>query len=329
MEHVRIEVLLEAKQPIAHHQETFGNTAMFMREKVRHRGDFTNVPYITGDTMRHGLREAGTYALLEAAGLLDNASLTEAAVRLLFAGGMVTGSGGAVKLSEYYDLIDLCPHLAILGGCAANRVVQGKMNVEFCRLVCEENETRLPQWVLDFCAERGETLSSCRPHISRETRVRMDPLLDPGKRRMLTAGAQQDAEQRLLKSENASAHNDHAGKDDNKSSMMPRSAEVIVAGSLFYWGLDCVCHTALDKSTLVVCLSAFMNRCVVGGKKGTGHGKLWPIAARSVTLPRLDDYVRSDASGLVREGAGLGDLFVQHVRERKDKIREFLSQVNA
>lgn len=329
MKHVRIEILLEAKQPIAHHQESIGNTAIFMREKVRYKGSFVNVPYITGDTMRHGLRECGTYALLEAAGMLDDPSLSEAAVRLLFAGGMVTGSGGAVKLSDYYELVDLCPHLALLGGCAANRVIPGKLNADFCRLVCEENAQRLPQWVHDWCAEKGEVLSPARPHLASETRVRMDPMLDPSKRRMLTAGASAEAEQRLLKSENASAHDDHAEKDANKSSMMPRSSEVIVAGSHFFWSLDCLVHTPLDESTLYVCLSAFMNRCHVGGKRGTGHGKLWPVAARNVELPRWDDYVRSDASGLVREGDSMGKLFMQHVAERKDKLRTYLATVAA
>ncbi|MGH8630893.1 MAG: hypothetical protein ACREU7_09045, partial [Burkholderiales bacterium] len=116
MERKRLEFILEARSPIAHHQETFGNTAVLMRQKVRQPdGSFAAVPIITGDTMRHGLREAGTYCLLDCAGLLGEA-LTEQALRLLFAGGMVTGSGSVVKLDEYREMVDLVPTLALLGG---------------------------------------------------------------------------------------------------------------------------------------------------------------------------------------------------------------------
>lgn len=331
MEQVQIEVLLEAETPIAHHMETIGNIAMLMRRKVRVPGssEFTTVPYITGDTLRHGLREAGTYALLEAAGMLGEPKFSEAALRLLFAGGMVTGASGGVKLADYDELIDLCPHVALLGGCASNRVVSGKMFVNDGVLVCTENTTRLPEWVHQYAAEHAGGLASCRSHVDRETRVRMDPMLDPSKRLLLTAGAKEAAEQRLLKSENASAHDDAVGKADSKSSMMPRTIEVLVPGSLFFWSFSAVCHTPLDKSTLYTMVSAFMNHCVVGGKKGTGHGKLKPVAARNVSLPRLEDTVRSDGTGMIRQGESLGALFFAHVRERKDKLKSYLESVAA
>ena len=69
MERHQIEIILRAAQPIAHAEGTVGNTQTIMRRKVRQPdGRFTRVPYVTGDTMRHGLREAGAYSLHEAAG---------------------------------------------------------------------------------------------------------------------------------------------------------------------------------------------------------------------------------------------------------------------
>src|SRR5262245_29758625 len=110
-EQKRFEFILQAAEPIAHHSETYGNAQVAMRKKVRQPdGSFASVPCITGDTLRHGLREASTYALLDAAGMLADPDLSESACRLLFAGGMITGSaGGAVKLGDYAEMVDLIP----------------------------------------------------------------------------------------------------------------------------------------------------------------------------------------------------------------------------
>lgn len=57
------EFVLEARTPIAHHSETLGNEQIAMRRKVRQRGGaWADVPIITGDTMRHGMREAADRA---------------------------------------------------------------------------------------------------------------------------------------------------------------------------------------------------------------------------------------------------------------------------
>lgn len=328
MEQVRIEVLLEAKQPIAHHQEVLGNSAVCMRRKVRQPdGQFSRVPYVTGDSMRHGLREAGTYALLEAAGLLD-AELSEAAIRLLFAGGMVTGgSSGAIKLSDYHELVELCPHLALLGGCAQNRVIPGKMQVDDAMLVCTESAHLLSDWSAAWIKDHGQAISSGRQHIELVQRVRMDPMLDPSKRRMLSASEREKSEQRLLKSENASAHNDAIEKSESKSSMLPRTYETLVPGSLFAWRVSATCHTALDRDMLYVMLSAFMARCQVGGKRATGNGQLWPVAAVNLELPKWSEKTEPlDTTALAGRA---GSLFRAHVETRRNKLKSYLAQVDA
>lgn len=327
MEQIKIEILLQAETPIAHSQETLGNTQMCMRRKVQQPdGSFASVPYITGDTLRHGLREAGTYALLDAAGLTD-AGLSEPALRLLFAGGMVTGSPGAVKLDDYRDLVDLCPHIALLGGCAQNRVTAGKLNVGFANLVCSEAVHVIPPWVFEWTDSQNRAISSCRRHIELMTRVRMDPALDPGKRTLLSAGEREKVELRLLRSENASAHDDAKEKDAAKSTMMPFSYETVVAGSLFHWRLSCICHSELDRDMLFVMLASFLANCVVGGKKGTGNGVLRPVAAREIAVPRWSERVNDlDVTAL---GGRVGSIFRAHVAERADRLRAWLSGVAA
>lgn len=325
MERRRYEFVLEAEQPIAHHEETFGNLAVSQRRRMRFNGGWAHVPVVTADTMRHGMREAAAYALLDAAGLLDETKLTEGALRLLFSGGMVTGKGEAsnVKLDQYRELCELVPSMALFGGCADNRVIPGRLHVDDATLICEEATRYIPEWATK---EAGE-LDSGRAHVEEVQRVRMDPTLQPSKTRLLLEDAQVAVNKRLESSEKASADGDHAGKDREKSSMMPRSFERVAQGSLFSWAVEATTYTDLDVDTFHVALGAFLADAKVGGKRGTGHGKLRCVSARSIELRRTarpEEVLDTTALG-----GRAGDLFRAHVAERAERLAEYLTRVNA
>lgn len=330
MERLRYEFVLEAAQPIAHHAESIGNEAILMRRRLRYRGGWAEVPVITGDTMRHGLREAAAYALLDAAGLLDEgaAALSEAALRLLFAGGMVTGSsGGAVKLTEYWQLCDLIPPLALLGGCVSNRVVPGRLVVEDATLVCDEAERYLPPWVVAYAREQLGDLGSGRACVEEVQRTRMDPTLDPGKRRLLAADAAKAVQGRLLASEEAASAENPAAKEEAKSSLMPRRFERVAQGALFSWCVEATIYTELERDTFHVMCAAFLARARVGGKRGTGHGHLRPVTARSVGIRRpAEDLDVLDPGALAPK---IGQLFRAHVAERRGALKAALDEVVA
>jgi len=326
VEQRRVELILEAQQPIAHHAETIGNTSVLMREKVRlPDGGWANVPMVTGDSMRHGLREAAAMALLDSAGLLGE-QLSESALVLLFGGGVIAGSpGSATKLKDYREMVDLLPPLALLGGCAQNRAIPGRMMVDPARLVCQETAHLLPEWVVEWVrAERG-SLHSCRAHVEEEQRVRMDPRLDPGKRQLLAPGERSGIEARLIASEAASESGDAVAKDAAKSSMMPRRYEVVASGSIFAWSVTATCYSDLDTDSLWVMIATFLRDARVGGKRGTGHGHLRAVAARNVTLAPFRD--RTDTLDV--SSMRVGDLFRSHVAERADAIKSFLGSVLA
>ena len=346
---IRIEVVLEATSPIAHHAEVMGNTAIAMRRKVRLTdGSFANVPIITGDTMRHSLREGASRALLDAADMLEPGSLSESALRLLFAGGMVVGGdSGSVKLDDYKSLCDLLPHMKLLGGCAQNRVIPGRMQVDDATLVCDESRALWPSWLEGWLSSRSTAVDSCRAHVDEEMRVRMDPVLRPELRGLITDGGAA-VEKRLKKGEAASADGDAKGKDEAKSTMMPRTAEVIVPGSLFFWGISATVDDAFDLDVLHAMLKASLDLALhqgVGGKRGTGHGKLVPRAIYNVPKRRWRDLpkqIEAPTSGAIvatsqdamavdleRIDAPSGALFAAHVTARSAKIREYLSQVKS
>lgn len=335
METRSYEFLLEAQSPIAHHEGVQGNQAIAMTRKMRQSdGSFQRVPIVTADTMRHGLREAATYALLDAAGMLTadgaaNGVLSEGALRLLFAGGMVTGKGdgSVIKLEAFHRLCELIPPLRILGGCCDNRVIPGTLRVDDAVLVCDESARYLPAWVQEWMASEKIERSSKRAHLESVQRVRMDPLLDPHKQKLLTPAARGLLTGRMETSEAGHETSDAVAISESKSSMMPRSYETIVQGSLFFWSLSAQVYSDLDADTLMTMLGAFFFNCVVGGKKGTGCGKMRAIAGTPARVSRPSDRVEVvDPKVLGRDA---GKLFTAHVKERAAEIRQYLGDVNA
>lgn len=326
----RFEFILQAQQPVAHHEGSIGNQAMLMRERIfRLDGTSDLVPVITGDTMRHGLREAAAYATLDAAGLLGSRSFSEASLRLLFSGGQITGSaGGSVKLEDYRQMTDLLPALAILGGCAQNRSIPGRLFVDNAVLICDESSHLLPVWVESWLGDvRGGdvTLDSFRDHIEEETRVRMDPTLDPGKCQLLTDGSKGDVQTRLLTSEAAGETGNAKVKDKEKSTMLPRTAEVIAAGSLFWWGVEATLYSELEEDTFDVMCASFLTNARVGGKRGTGHGLVRSVAGFNVpTAGPMEGATKIESLG-----ERVGIIFQRHITDRSEAIAEFLGRVKA
>jgi hypothetical protein len=319
------EILVEAATPVAHHHETFGNHAVLARRKVRlPTGQWASVPAVSGDALRHGLREAAAYAFLDAAGLLGEGRLSEAALRLLFAGGMVTGRGDAsnIRVDAYREMVDMVPMLGLLGGCASSRIIPGRVICEDALLLCEESRHVAPEWMV---AQAG-TLSGARSHVDVHQRVRMDPTGDPGKRRLLAEVQARQLEAKDRKKEAAHEADDALQRDGAKGSMMPRTFEALAAGSLLSWRLQATCLSPLDVDTFRAMVGAFLGSARVGGKRGTGFGFIRPVAANAAQVLRPADAMQS--VDLVAQPK-VGEVFRSHVRERAARIAKFLADVDA
>jgi hypothetical protein len=206
---------------------------------ARRGATFARVPCVSADAARHQIRETGAKIQLAIQTLDRGGALSEAALRLLFAGGMVTGDGdaGSVKMGEYRHLRDMVPILGLLGGCAMNRTIPGRTQVDDLTLVCAETAHYLPAWVREVEEVATMMGQSWRAAVEEPQRVRMDPSLSPTLRHLLDDGSRAQIEARLDRSEKASAEGDAVGKDAAKSTMMPRRFQRIAQGSLFVWGL--------------------------------------------------------------------------------------------
>jgi len=331
MQRHRYDFVLEAAQPIAHHAESIGNEAVIMRRKVRRAdGRFSLVPIVTADTMRHGMREAAAYMFLDAAGLLERNTLNEAALRLLFAGGMIKGrgsDGAVVRLDEYRKLCELVPALELFGGCAQNRMIPGMLEVDDATVICDETARFVPEHVMAYVRETGAHIATAREHVEEVQRVRMDPMLRPSLRELTSGEDQVKMLGKLADSEAASESDDAVARGKSKSAMMPRRYERIAQGSLFYWGCQATVYSALALDTFRLAAVGFLSRARVGGKRGTGHGEVRPVKAWDIELARPADALLPIAPAEL--APRVGELFRAHVAERKTEIRSFLGQVEA
>lgn len=324
MDSTRYEMIVRAKDPITHAQETIGNASIFARKKVRAPGgDVAQVVYISGDSIRHQLREAATYGTLHEAGLLDDPQLSEGALRLLFNGGAVTGkgNGAVINLDAYRKLVALFPPLALLGGCADNRPLPGQINVDEGNLLCSEMTHLTPPWVIQWATDHGERIDTQRASVEEVQRVRMDATLIPEKVKLLSDSAKANVNARLLKSEKAHEDADSKAKAESKSGMMPRTHERLIQGSLLWLGIEARTYSDLELDAFNFAVACMLNNFRVGGKQGQGHGRLEFVAGARIRF-------EPSAGSLENIGAELapkvGALYKAHVKARKEELTSWL-----
>lgn len=320
----KLEFLIRAETPLCQLEQTLGNHGILMRRKQRLRdGSISELPIITADAMRHGLREIGAMLCLDAAGLTQREGgpqLTEPALRLLFTGGMLTGRGDAsvLKIERWRELADVLPIVSIMGGCADGSMIPGKLHVQDLRLVCAESMHLFPSWVSE--EERNPQMSA--DFIEHAQRVRFDVTRDPRKNHLLSDGGRSKIEQRLLAKEAAHEIGEHGDADRGRP--MPHTFEAVAMGSLWFWEVYHTGLSELESQTLMMSLALFFETWRIGGKRGTGHGKISCLKARNVELPRFE-RVESDAAITLGPSAS----FRQAMIARADRLTALLQKVDA
>ena len=330
MEQRRYEILLRAESPICQAEGTEGNHTLLMRRKIcLADGTIEQIPIVTADAARHGLRESEALARLAMAGLLGEgqANLSPAALRLLFAGGMLTGRGDPnnVKLAELREMLRVLPGLGIFGGCANAQMIAGQLQVHDLVLLCEETLGLAPHWVRD--TDYAQNLRSRRDYVDEEQRVRFDPELRRDKQRLLSAPALDVVTRKLDAKERAHDEGNAIAAEHTKSTMLPRTCEVLVPGSLFYWSMTVTSWNALELDTFHVALKALLAHFVVGGKQATGHGMLRPVAMDGHLLH--DWATRGESVELAKALPQTGKVYAEHVAGLSEALKKHLGAVDA
>ncbi|WP_280503005.1 hypothetical protein [Nocardia farcinica] len=142
--HAPIPVTITLTTPLHHGAGNSGNTALLRSETViQPDGTQAQVPFVSANSVRHGLRNALAWHLATTLDLPDG-SLSKPVVDLLWSGGAVTSTGAQTNLELPRKIEAVLPMLGLLGYAAQSDIISGTLRVDPLILVCRENAWRLP-----------------------------------------------------------------------------------------------------------------------------------------------------------------------------------------
>lgn len=323
----RISIEATAIEAIHHGAGTAGNTQVLRRQEVVTEDGIATVPFISGNSLRHMLRDAGVRYALDAMGVPDN-SLTKPTVDLLFSGGSLGGKS-AMTLAKAREVAKLFPILSVLGYSAGNRIQPGKIEMQHMQMHCEENAFRAPSL-------SPHALRPAGAYIGDEFGTRHDVARLPYAQRLL--GAPKAAPEELPL---GPAKKTKPAKDEETTQMI-FDWETVLPGSRFWGGLS---YRDLTPRELDALRSALSYSCEgmhhdggylfrVGAKRGTGHGLMsWQLAGsiRTVATPvhtPSDTMLPSVRKEDEPATEWLAE-YVAHLREHKDQIMSLLDEVSS
>lgn len=130
--------------PLHHGAGSAGNTSLLRtQEIVLPDGSTARVPFVSANSVRHGLRDALAWHAVRTLQIADG-SLAKAVVDLLWSGGAVTTTGAQTNLEMARRINAIFPALGLLGYAAQSDIISGTLRVSDFVLVCQENAWRLP-----------------------------------------------------------------------------------------------------------------------------------------------------------------------------------------
>ncbi|KZS63116.1 hypothetical protein [Mycobacterium ostraviense] len=143
-------------EPLHHGAGTAGNTSLLRTQDiVLPGGRHALVPFVSGNSLRHLLRDALAWSIVDTLAVPDQ-SLHKQVVDLLWSGGAITSTGAETDLGMRRAVDDVLPSLALLGYAAGADIIAGTYYSPNLHLVCSENAWRLPPpWRDHPLAARG------------------------------------------------------------------------------------------------------------------------------------------------------------------------------
>lgn len=142
--HDTIDLTVTLTSPLHHGAGTSGNTSLLRTHDVAlPDGRHTKVPFLSANSIRHGLRDALAWHTARTLDIADG-TLTKAVVDLMWSGGAVTTTGSQVDLDMARRIDDTYPALGLLGYAAQSDIIAGTLRVADLELVCRENTWRMP-----------------------------------------------------------------------------------------------------------------------------------------------------------------------------------------
>lgn len=320
-----LDMVATALDPLHHGAGTIGNVQVLRTQSViLDDGSEARIPFISGNSVKHLLRDGGARFAIEALGIEDG-MLTKGMVDLLWSGGGLTKGGSAVAIGKARELERLFPLLSVLGYGAGNTMTASKLRVDHLHLVCAENAWRMPAPLLD--TPHAKMLAG--EYQGEEFGTRHDALRDPTAARIL------DVQTRtMIEGERSDKSKDKtASAKVTDSAQMIYEFETVKAGSRF-WGrigfrdLSPLEIGALQASLGRSCQGMHGDAYVyhLGAKASVGFGRM--AVTFTGSLRHIARPVEHEADALTRFGADAGGVseYLSHLRANRSAIMDAIRE---
>jgi CRISPR type IV-associated protein Csf2 len=314
------EGVVTALTSISHIGETHGINSMLRREKVAQgNGTVEIVPIISGNSMRGLFRDIGMYHMLRQLGYGVNENgevhgLSLAAYYMLFSGGALEKGGSrGLDIDKARQWREAIPLLALFGAACGNQMLPGKAKFGKVIPICEETAWILPDRFTD-----GE-LVSVWDLCQREAFTRKDDEKDEKLRQLIAPEVRGLLEAKAADERAKTGTDQDVVKKTGQKQQMRYQVETLAAGTRFFWEIALDDVTDVEFEAFAVTLAEFGRRPYIGGKSGTGHGKV------SISFDKWIEINPRIAPTGKDVDLPLGNRYMSHLESHADNIRELLN----
>ena len=256
METLSIKGNLTALAPIHHGaNEVTGTTKLILtlpnviRNHETGKTEIDNIPAIHGNAIRGYLRRLIMQDMLD---LLDYKLDSKKVYHFLFTGGILESldnkDKGAINLSLKKEMRDNLPPISLLGSALGNQMIQGKLKVGIANIVCSET--------LHFIEDHEGVAFSSYNLQSHDFGTRLDSL------KLDTNNIADKPEEK-----------DEKDKDEQHT-QMKYEFETLIRGTKFTHEFILEDCDPVEKACFIRMLGLWNERPYLGGKSGTGYGKV-------------------------------------------------------
>lgn len=277
METLRFKGNLTALSPIHHGgSEDYGTTKLILTlptviiNPLTNNEEIDNIPAIHGNAIRGYLRRLIMDDYLT---LLDYELDSKKVYHFLFTGGILEAldpkDKGAINLTRKKEIRELIPPISLVGSALGNQMIQGKLKVGMADIVCAETKHYIEEYSdYDFSAYNLK---------GSDFGTRLDDLKE-GKT-----------------------------EEDEQAHQMKYEFETLIRGTKFTHEFILEDCNSIEKACFRRMISLWEERPYLGGKSGTGYGKI------KLDYPEIDEL--TDAA------------YLDYIHERKEEMCNLLDEL--
>ena len=297
MQTLILECLVTAKTQISHNGgELNGNVANFRRMKVvQPDGKYTEVPHVSGNSMRGTLRDISAKYTLDLLGDgITPHKVSLPTFQLMFSGGALTQGNNADDIGKYRQMRENLTHLSLFGGAYGNAILAGKMKINPLLPIAKETAHIIP------AKFHTAELKSVFTYLQLDMYTRKENSLDG------------EFQQYIERTEG----------ETFSTSQMIYYMETLAAGTPFYWKIILEDVTPEEFDFFLTVIQRFKQVPVVGGKGAVGFGQVELVAD---TLSWRD--ISKEGENLEISEETTESLYAKKVTANKEALKAYLSTI--